>query len=356
MRTRAATVAGVLGLATAVNASGKAIINNNCDYDVYLWPVSVDSSPSLPTIISGNGGHWSQPYQTCTTGGMSLKLASTNDISLGITQFEYTLEPGNIWYDISNVNCLPFGKGDCPFAAGGMTLESGSGCPVATCEGGNATCHDAYTYPDDNWASLSCEPSADTTLNLCGSSSGSSSSSSSGGIIGQLTSAVGSLLGGGSSSTEAPSTSTTPTTTAVPTTSTTPTPTPSPTTSSTTSSSSSSSSTTSSSEAAPTPAAPSYSHHQWSPPAAVSDQNGVAAAAIPTTSSAAEEEPSSSVVATTFATVAITTPAPENPNVAVVYETVTTMVSTTVVYQHKMFHKERRGNAHPHARRHQHEE
>lgn len=346
MRTRAATAVGILSLATAVSATGSAIINNNCAHDVYVWPVSVDQAASSPTVIKAGGAPFTKQYTECTSGGWSLKLSDTDDISGPITQFEYTLGGGTIWYDLSNVNCFPFGLGTCPFAATGMFLQSGSGCPTANCEPGNATCHDAYTYPKDDWASLSCESSADTVLDLCGTSSGSSSSGS-GGIVGQLTSAAGSLLGlGDSTSSEAaPSTSATPTTTAEPTTSTTPTPTPTPTTS-----------TTPTTTSTPTSTVAKASHKHWSPPAAVSADHGVAAAAFD--SSSAEATPTTpSAVATTLETVALVTTAPAaNPNIVYVYETETEMVSTTVIYQHKMFHKEKRGTAHPHARRHQHEQ
>lgn len=342
MRARAATAVGIISFATAVSATGSAIINNQCSHDVYLWPVSADESAGSPTVIK-SGGNWSQQYKSISSGGMSLKLSDNDDMSSGITQFEYTLAGGMIWYDISNVNCLPFGLGTCPFQATGMHLSGGSGCPTAVCQGGADTCHDAYTYPKDDWASLSCQPSTDTTLNLCSSESGGSSGSSSGnndanGIIGQVNSAVGAVagavLGGGDSST--PTTSVAPTTSSPP---------PAP--------------TTTSQEAKPT--------HHWSPPVAEvssESQAAVAVAAVPSSSSVApvvapppvsKETPTEPSPATTLAT-SVVTQAPVQPNVAVVYETVTTMVSTTVVYQHKMFHKEKRGgSAHPHARRHHHE-
>lgn len=340
MRARSATVAGVLSLATAVNAVGSAIINNNCNHDVYLWPVSVDESPSSPTIIKANGGSWSQTYKQCSSGGMSLKLSDNSDMSSGITQFEYTLGGSNIWYDLSNVNCLPFGSGTCPFMSTGMSLSSGSGCPTAKCTGGEETCHDAYTYPDDNWASLSCQPSENTVLELCSSSSGSSSGSSynnaASGIIGQVTSMVGNIFGGGSnespsSSYEAPST---PSTTETP-----------------TSTYVAPKETSTPAKAAPSPPA------NQGPGGAYNDHGEVGIAAVPSSYDVPSAAPTTQVPTQAKAqTTLITTQAPAQPNVAVVYETVTEMVATTtVVYQHKMAHKAKRDSAHPHARRHHHE-
>jgi hypothetical protein len=160
--------------ASSAVAGHKAVVHNLCDSDVYLW--SVDASDSVDGAVARNpatpytirsGSSYREVMRQLQTGGVSMKLSQSNDLYGAISQFEYTWD-GKTWYDISNVNCE--GE-DCPFAVGGMYLESGPGCPTATCPPGNATCHQAYNDPHDDWASLCCpEGEPDVTLFLCADS------------------------------------------------------------------------------------------------------------------------------------------------------------------------------------------
>ncbi|KAF2098583.1 hypothetical protein NA57DRAFT_56240 [Rhizodiscina lignyota] len=208
MHTPSLIASALLALAPAVQAVGNAIIYNECDFDVFMWAVSVGEDDG-PTKISSNGGKFSQQYKMLSKGGMSLKLSKTDQCT-NITQMEYTLGSTTVWYDISNVNC---DGTKCPFHSKGMYMESGSGCPTVTCPAGNATCGGAYTNFNDDWASKACTPDADTTLYLCSTSAGGSSDSGStsvdaAGYIGSSTPAPSSSSSTPSSSAKATSSST----------------------------------------------------------------------------------------------------------------------------------------------------
>jgi hypothetical protein len=157
-----AAVAALAGTAQAQTA----YIYNYCNAPINLWAVDAQRNPQSPTPIA-SGSSYSEGYHTLATGGVSLKLgwgASLYDGS-PITQFEYTLTGGFIWYDISNVNC---NADACPFANTGMHLEtSDPTCPARTCSAGEVPCSGAYTVYNDDWNSLACGPSSDIKLYLC---------------------------------------------------------------------------------------------------------------------------------------------------------------------------------------------
>lgn len=216
------SIAGAaLAMSGSVAAVGKAIINNKCDFDVYMWHVDSDHSDSSPTVISAGSGTYSETYKTCSSGGVSLKLSNSSTITGStITQYEYTLGPEMLWYDLSNVNCAGTA---CPFQPYGMTLTPSSDCAVVTCPGGPLSCKAAYTLFDDDWASHGCATSVDLTLELCTTSTGSSSSDDS-----DSSDSAG-YIGAGSSSSKAAATTEAKVAAAAaePTTSSTPSPTPS---------------------------------------------------------------------------------------------------------------------------------
>jgi len=168
-----ATASAALFTTSAI-AGHKAVVQNLCEGDVYLWPV--DASNAIDGAVARNsqmphkispGSSYREVMRELVTGGVSLKLSQANDLYGAITQFEYTWD-GMTWYDISNVNC---DGPECPFAEAGMFLESAPGCPTVTCFPGNDTCHQAYNNPHDDWASLCClEGQPDVTLFLCSDS------------------------------------------------------------------------------------------------------------------------------------------------------------------------------------------
>jgi len=154
--------------AVPVAQAAQATIYNHCSFPVYLWSVSADHSSEMITLKSHTGSY-NETYQTPSVGGVSLKLSKTESCGNPnpITQFEYTLAGGSIWYDISNVNCATT---SCPFQPTGMYLMSGEGCPTRSCKAGLPTCSGAYTASNDDQNSLSCTESADIDLYLCTSS------------------------------------------------------------------------------------------------------------------------------------------------------------------------------------------
>lgn len=165
----------LLAAAPVAQAAGNAIVHNKCGHDVYLWSVTADYAPSKPVVLAAGTGSYNEAYQVPSQGGVSIKLSNTTTVDGPITQFEYTLS-GDIWYDLSNVNCKTT---ECPFQSTGMYLMSGTGCPTVSCPGGELTCSGAYTNPDDNWASLACAATADTVVYLCQDTSDGSSSQAS---------------------------------------------------------------------------------------------------------------------------------------------------------------------------------
>src|SRR6201989_3317837 len=106
-------LAAVAAYISTVSATGSAIIYNYCDFPVNLWAVDAERNPQSPTTIP-KGGQYSEQYHSLASGGVSLKLSLETSLYGGfpITQFEYTLQGGFIWYDGSNVNCAVT---NCPF-------------------------------------------------------------------------------------------------------------------------------------------------------------------------------------------------------------------------------------------------
>merc|ERR1711981_1209578 len=94
-----ASVAALAATITSVNALGNAIVNNNCNFPVYL------------------------------------KLSRQNNKGGPVTQFEYTVQSyaANpfLWYDGSHVDCV---DDACPFWDYGINLKaSDASCPTRDC-------------------------------------------------------------------------------------------------------------------------------------------------------------------------------------------------------------------------------
>jgi len=155
-------LAAVLAFASTAQASS-AIVNNHCDFPVYLWSVG-DTSSDMFTIES-NGTPYTEEYQARAAGGISLKISAVNGDPTTVTQFEYTLDGASLWYDVSNVNGFPFSED------GLELVPTVSSCRNVTCPAGEGTCHAAYTQSDDNWATAECDSTSDLTMNLCPNSS-----------------------------------------------------------------------------------------------------------------------------------------------------------------------------------------
>lgn len=110
------------GLAIAI---GNTVISNRCSYDMWLW--SVDQSYDSGPIHIPARTKYSEPFRSvCNSCGSSLKINKSNNLISGAhTQFEYSLANGEIWYDISFVDCAKGGSASaCPGHDMGLSIDS----------------------------------------------------------------------------------------------------------------------------------------------------------------------------------------------------------------------------------------
>jgi hypothetical protein len=63
-------------LYTQVLANGRAVLNNKCGYDLYVWSVDV-TGPGSPHFVPANGGSFSEEFRY--NGGIALKACRTNN-------------------------------------------------------------------------------------------------------------------------------------------------------------------------------------------------------------------------------------------------------------------------------------
>ncbi|KAK3185422.1 hypothetical protein K4F52_005732 [Lecanicillium sp. MT-2017a] len=141
-------------LATTVTAVGNAGVVNNCNHEVSLW--SVGSSISDAHVLAANGGKYAEKYtRDPKTGGRALKITKERDglyTGKPQTNFAYTLDPGRIWYDLSDV----FGD---PFAGHKLAVvPSNSDCRSIVWDNGT---------PPAGSQTRDCDSESDVTLTLC---------------------------------------------------------------------------------------------------------------------------------------------------------------------------------------------
>ncbi|EDN08940.1 BYS1 domain-containing protein [Histoplasma capsulatum] len=152
-------ITAVTAFATLVPSilAGKAVVDNHCEYQVYLWSVSGSGSSTMKTIRPN--GTYDENFRRPPWGGVSLKIG-LQPVRSNITQFEYTLVNTTVWYDLSNID------GD-PFRDEGYKLTSNSSCPEVYCPPSGAPCKEVYNRPDDDWATHACSSTAVLVLTLC---------------------------------------------------------------------------------------------------------------------------------------------------------------------------------------------
>ncbi|KAL4805034.1 hypothetical protein BDV18DRAFT_141791 [Aspergillus unguis] len=147
------TALTLTALTPLVSAVGNAKVHNNCPDPVYVW--SVGGSVSEAHKVESGSTYSEQFYRDPSSGGVSLKVARTaNGLYDGSPQlnYAYTLDPTQVWYDLSTV----FGS-----AFEGEVLSvtsSNEGCP--------SICWPEGTQPAGSQVKT-CEPTADETLTLC---------------------------------------------------------------------------------------------------------------------------------------------------------------------------------------------
>lgn len=116
--------------------AGNTILSNRCSYDIWAW--SVDQSGSSQAIHVPARSKYTEPMRSGTA--VSMKISKTNQL-LGDaqTQFEYVVNNGQVWYDISFVNCAKGESADsCPGHDKGLTMAGSlDSCGQAKCAGGS---------------------------------------------------------------------------------------------------------------------------------------------------------------------------------------------------------------------------
>lgn len=145
----------VAALAVGANAAvGHAVVKNNCAAPVYLWSVGSAVGP-MQTINPGKS--YSQVlHHDAKSGGISLKITKTaNGLYDGSpqTNFAYTLDGSQTWYDLSDV------FGDAFSGKSVSVVPSVSTCP--------RICWPSGVSPAGSQVK-DCTSTADITLNLCG--------------------------------------------------------------------------------------------------------------------------------------------------------------------------------------------
>ena len=176
----------LLAASASIASAGNVIVQNQCNFDAYLWSVSNVAGPMQ--TLAANGGDYTETYRSNPDGGgISMKLA-TNEAASNITQFEYTLETPTLWYDLSNINGYPF------MAWGVSVVPSESTCNEVICPAGVALCADAYNTPTEDYATAACTSDADVVVLLCSGAKdttpGNSASSSYSSVLASATSAL----------------------------------------------------------------------------------------------------------------------------------------------------------------------
>jgi hypothetical protein len=140
--------------------SGGVTIVNNVGQPVYIWTTS-NVAGTMITIPVG-GSYAEEWLVNPDTGGISIKISTTPEES-DIMQFEYTLIPPVIWWDVSLINMAITSL----FDTLGFTVTSdSSACLKVTCPAGDTQCNDAYLYPSDNQATRACDDTTNMVLNL----------------------------------------------------------------------------------------------------------------------------------------------------------------------------------------------
>jgi hypothetical protein len=154
MQTVIATVA--LLATTAVASIGSAVVNNACNYEVYLFntPAADGGQSEVDKVLEPNGSYTQQWTELTNGDGWSLKLSKSTDMA-NIMQYEYTFQnDGIIWYDLSDVNGNPW-DGNWEITA---SSESSTCSPK----------QQAYRYAtDDAYGMQACPEDSVITVTLC---------------------------------------------------------------------------------------------------------------------------------------------------------------------------------------------
>jgi hypothetical protein len=178
----------VVALQAGLAAAGNAVISNKCGYDIWAWSIAEGASSGAIHIPAGSD--YTEAIRNSATGGTSVKISKTSQLTGGAqTQFEYSTVGGQMWYDISFVDCASGDSADnCPGHDGGLTMDSPDGsCSPAVCAAGSYCPEQAY-YVDVPTAKMGMRdpvfgcPGTDMDLNMVVCSGGSAKRSIAGRI------------------------------------------------------------------------------------------------------------------------------------------------------------------------------
>ncbi|KAL2106859.1 hypothetical protein VUR80DRAFT_6112 [Thermomyces stellatus] len=150
---RISTAAVASALATLAAAKSQAIVQNSCDFPVYIWSVGSEIE-DVGEVAQDKT--WSQDLvRDPVTGGLAIKITTEEDgLHNGAPQtiFAYTLDPDRVFYDLSEV----FGSA---FEGHKVALEpSDEECESIVWEDGSQPSGSAVK---------SCQPETDLRLTLC---------------------------------------------------------------------------------------------------------------------------------------------------------------------------------------------
>lgn len=139
-----AVAAPFAGSGSLSASGGKVTLKNNCDYDVtYENVCPCGSSDEKGTIKAGS--NWSDSLSECGSGNTALKIFSEN--ATKPMQFEYGIVSGNVWYDMSFINCLTGSDDFSQCAGSGWSMGATGSCPTYSCTGGAECCTQGYCDP-----------------------------------------------------------------------------------------------------------------------------------------------------------------------------------------------------------------
>ncbi|KAJ5114211.1 hypothetical protein N7456_002745 [Penicillium angulare] len=146
-------IASMAALLPFANAVGHAIVKNNCAAPVYIW--SVGSSVGPKQTIAAGKSYSEVLRHDPVSGGIAIKITRTaNGLYDGSpqTNFAYTLDGSQVWYDLSDV----FGD---PFSGKGLSVDPS----VTTCPD---ICWPKGVSPSGS-QTHDCTSTSDVTLTLC---------------------------------------------------------------------------------------------------------------------------------------------------------------------------------------------
>lgn len=152
--------ASLLTLTSTVLAAGSAHVISNCGFPVYYASVAQNAHAEMQQLPAEG---YSEQYNKPNV-GVSIKLATT--LGGQITQFEFTWDGGNIYYDMSNINGNPFAQYGMSLVPSSLGASGYPTCVAVNCPAGQDRCEAAYNNPDDVRTTV-CPDSSDLTLTLC---------------------------------------------------------------------------------------------------------------------------------------------------------------------------------------------